>query len=291
MFRGDSAELREVLRRALGSARDLDQPRAGSEHLLLALAQDGSSAGILARHGATPAKIRNAVAAAGPSGAGAAADRALLAALGLGPDGRGLDELGLEDPGRDGLGLEGRGRDGLGPDGRGLNGLGADGLGLDGRGLDGLGLDGLGLEGLVSAAWLDRPAGRQPVFPLGARRSRQRCARMSPRLGLDAQAVWAASLRLALARRERQHRPEHLALALITLDPGAAWILARIDASRTALAADLADAFPPPRRQLLLRADRRLGQRARARDLIHRYQRLTGRTATDSPAITALISS
>jgi hypothetical protein len=35
MFRGDSAELREVLRRALGSARALDQPRAGSEHLLL----------------------------------------------------------------------------------------------------------------------------------------------------------------------------------------------------------------------------------------------------------------
>lgn len=113
MFRGDSAELREVLRRALGSARDLGQPRAGSEHLLLALAQDGPSAGILARHGATPVTIRNAVAAASPAGAGAAADAALLAVLGLG-------------------------------------------------------LDGLGLDGLVSAAPLDRPAGPEPVFPLGS---------------------------------------------------------------------------------------------------------------------------
>ena len=49
---------------------------------------------------------------------------------------------------------------------------------------------------------------------------------MSPPLGLDAQAVYEASLRLALARREREHRPEHLALALVTLDPGAAWVLA-----------------------------------------------------------------
>lgn len=44
-------------------------------------------------------------------------------------------------------------------------------------------------------------------------------------------------------------------------------------------------------RHPLLRAQRRLGRRGRARDLIRRYQRLTGRTATDSPAITALISS
>lgn len=227
MFRGESAELRDVLRRALGSARDLGHPRAGSEHLLLALAQDGRPASILARHGATAAKVRHAVAAASPAGAGAAADRALLAVLGP------------------------------------------------------------GLDGLVSAAPLDRPAAPEPVFPLGARRSRQRCARMSPPLGLDAQAVWAASLRLALARRERQHRPEHLALALVTLDPGAAWILAHIGASRAELAADLAGAFPPPRRHPLLRG---LGPRVRARDLVRRYQRLTGRTATDSPAITALIS-
>lgn len=229
MFRGDSAELRDVLRRALGSARDLGQPRAGSEHLLLALALDGRPADILAGHGATAAKVRDAVAAAGPAGAGAEADRELLAVLGP------------------------------------------------------------GLDGLVDAAALDRPAGPEPVLPLGASRSRRNCARLSPPLGLDAQAVWAASLRLALARRDRQHRPEHLALALVTLDPGADWILRRTGASRPALAAGLAAAFPPPARHRLLRADRRLGRRARARDLVRRYQRTTGRTVTDGLAMTGLI--
>jgi Clp amino terminal domain, pathogenicity island component len=230
MFRGESPELRDVLRRALGCARDLGQPRAGSEHLLLALTLDGRTADLLARLGATTARLRDAVAAAGPAGAGAAADRELLAVLGP------------------------------------------------------------GLDGLVSAAPLDRPAGRVPFLPLGAGRSRRRCARMRPPLGLDAQAVWAVSLRLALARRDAQHRPEHLALALVTLDPGAAWILRRAEVSRPALAAGLAAAFPPPSGRLLLRADRRLGRRARARDLVRRYQRMTGRTVTDSPAITALIS-
>jgi len=229
MFRGDSAELTDVLGRALGSARDLGQPRAGSEHLLLALALDGPPARILAEHGATAAKIRDAVTAAGPAGAGAAADRELLAVLGP------------------------------------------------------------GLDGLVHAAPLDRPAEPEPLFPLGAGRSRRNCARLNPPLGLDAQAVWAASLRLALARRERQHRPEHLALALVTLDPGAAWILRRTGASRPALAASLAAAFPPPARHPLLRADRRLGRRARARDLVNRYQRTTGRTVTDGLAMAGLI--
>lgn len=229
MFRGDSAELRDVLRRALGSARDLGQPRAGSEHLLLALALDGRPADILAGHGATAGKVRDAVAAAGAGGAGAAADRELLAVLGP------------------------------------------------------------GLDGLVHAAPLDRRAAPEPLFPLGAGRSRRNCARLNPPLGLDAQAVWAASLRLALARRDRQHRPEHLALALVTLDPGADWILRRTGASRPALAAGLAAAFPPPARHRLLRADRRLGRRARARDLVRRYQRTTGRTVTDGLAMTGLI--
>jgi hypothetical protein len=230
MFSGDAAELQGVLRQALGSARDLGHQRAGSEHLLLALAQqEGGPAQVLARHGATAAAVRDAVEWAAPAGAGAAADRELLAALGP------------------------------------------------------------GLDGLAGSASLDRPAGPDPLFPLGASRARRRCARMRPPLGLDAQAIWAASLRLALARRERRHQPEHLALALVTLDPGAAWILQRAGADRRALAADLAAAFPPPGRHPLVRAGRRLGRRARARDLVRRYQRLTGRTATDSSAITALI--
>jgi predicted RNA-binding protein YlqC (UPF0109 family) len=231
MFGGETAELQGVLRRALGAARDLRHQRAGSEHLLLALALEAGPPGrILARHGATAAAIRSAVVTAGPAGAGAAADRELLIALGP------------------------------------------------------------GLDGLVRAASLDQPAGPEPTFPLGARRARRRCALMSPPLGLDTQAAWSASLRLALARRDRRHRPEHLALALVTLDPGAGWVLRRLGISRPALAADLAAAFPPPARHLLLRAERRLGQHARARDLVRRYQRGTGRSATDSPAITALIS-
>jgi hypothetical protein len=230
MFGGSAAELQDVMRRALGSARDLGHQRVGSEHLLLALAIEAGPPGrVLGRHGATATRIRAAVAAAGPAGAGAAADRELLDTLGL------------------------------------------------------------GLDGLVRTASLDQPAGREPAFPLGASRSRRRCALMSPPLGLDAQAIWAASLRLALARRERRHRPDHLALALVTLDPAADWVLRRLGVDRRALAADLAAVFPPPERHRLLRAERRLGRRVRARDLVRRYQRLTGRTATDSPAITALI--
>ena len=88
MFGGEAAELQDVLRQALGSARDLGHQRAGSEHLLLALArQEGRPAQFLARHGATAAAVRDAVVTAAPAGAGAAADRELLAALGPGLDG------------------------------------------------------------------------------------------------------------------------------------------------------------------------------------------------------------
>jgi hypothetical protein len=73
---------------------------------------------------------------------------------------------------------------------------------------------------------LERPAGRRPVFPLGGSAARSRGARLKPPLGSDVRAAYEASLRLALARRERQHRPEHLALALVALDPGIGWVLA-----------------------------------------------------------------
>ncbi|GAA3445954.1 Clp protease N-terminal domain-containing protein [Planomonospora venezuelensis] len=232
MFRGDHPELGRALGRAVELARGLGHPRTGSEHLLLSLAAGGAVAAALAEHGAAEAALREAVRRSAPAGAGAAADRDTLAALGVD-----LDRL-----------------------------LGASG-----------------------ARALDRPPSREPLLPLGAAGARRRCARMSPPLGLDAQAAYEASLRLALARREREHRTEHLALALIALDPGAAWALSATGADRRAILADLAAAFPPPRRNPLLRAERRLARRIRHRDIVRRYQRTTGRTATSGPALAALI--
>jgi hypothetical protein len=65
-----------------------------------------------------------------------------------------------------------------------------------------LGIDIDRLLHTFGAAPLDRPPLWEPLLPLGAAKARRRCARMSPPLGLDAQAVYEASLRLALARRE-----------------------------------------------------------------------------------------
>ncbi|ONH25239.1 Clp protease N-terminal domain-containing protein [Pseudofrankia asymbiotica] len=152
-----------------------------------------------------------------------------------------------------------------------------------------LGIDVDNLLRLAGARSMDRPPLREPLFPLGAATARRRCARMSPPLGLDAQAAYEASLRLALARHERIHRPEHLALALGTLDPGAAWVLASAGVDGHALVADLAASFPPPRRNALLRADRQLGHRIRGQGLIRRYERTTGRTATTASTVAALI--
>ncbi|MFE9750658.1 Clp protease N-terminal domain-containing protein [Saccharothrix saharensis] len=237
MFRGDHPDLNRTLDRALRLARDLDHPRTGSEHLLAALASGDKAASrtvadVLVRHGATPAAIRDAAHLAAPLGAGGAADRALLAPLGVD-----LDRL----------------------------------LGHGG--------------GPV----LDRPPGREPLLPFGAAAARRRCARLTPPLGLDAQASYSASLRLALARREREHRPEHLALALTALDPGVAWVLKTAGVDRATLLADLAATFPPPRRNPLLTAERRLGHRVRRRDLVRRYQRTTGRAVTSADALPALI--
>lgn len=234
MFRGDHPEVDRILGRALTLARDLGHPRAGSEHLLLALTTASSSvATVLAKRGATRAAVQEAVDRAMPAGAGAATDRDALATLGID-----IDRL-LHTSG---------------------------------------------------AASLDRPPPREPLFPLGGTKARRRCARMSPPLGLDAQAVYEASLRLALARREREHRPEHLALALVTLDPGVRWVLSAAGVDTEALLADLAAAFPPPRRNPLLRTERRFGQQLRRRDLIRRYQHTTGRTAAAGSTTAAFIN-
>jgi len=61
----------------------------------------------------------------------------------------------------------------------------------------------------------DRSPAREPLLPLGVRHARRRCAAINPPVGLDAQAAYETSLRLALGRREREHRPEHLARAAL----------------------------------------------------------------------------
>ncbi|MGI5245262.1 Clp protease N-terminal domain-containing protein [Dactylosporangium sp. CA-139066] len=146
------------------------------------------------------------------------------------------------------------------------------------------------LLGHLSPAVLDRPPAREPLLPFGAARVRRHAAGLNPPLGLDAQAAYEASLRLALARRERDHRPEHLALVLAALDPGAAWALRAAGVDARDVLATLARAFPPPRRNVLLRADRRIGLRTRCRDVVRRYQRTTGRAVTSAAAITTLIA-
>ncbi|CAL9533738.1 hypothetical protein SUDANB95_04055 [Actinosynnema sp. ALI-1.44] len=213
MFRADP-ELGRVVDRALGIARDLGHPRTGSEHLLLALTSFTGHEDA----------IREAVRRAAPRGAGAAADCAALATLGI------------------------------------------------------------DFDQLTAGISLDHPPAREPLFPLGGAGARQRCARLDPPLGLDAQAAYEASLRFALARRERRHRPEHLALVLVALDPGVAWVLDTAGVDRLALAHRLARTFPPPRRNPLLRLERRLGSAIRHRDLATRYQRTTGRAPTSSIA-------
>lgn len=234
MFRGDHPDLLRTVRRAMSMARDLGHPRAGSEHLLLALSAEGGAVSVvLGRHGADEAAVRQAVRRVGPRGAGAAADREILAALGL---------------------------------------------------------DAHRLLSTVRPAVLDRPTTREPLLPVGVARARQRSAGLSPPLGLDAQAAYEASLRLALARRDREHRPDHLALTLVALDPAAAWILSAARVDVPVLLDDLANAFPPPNRHLLLRAERKIGQRSRSRGLVRRYQRTTGRTATSGHAVAALIT-
>ena len=72
MFRGDHPELDRTFGRAVLRAREFGHPRVGSEHLMLALT-DGPLADLDG--------IERAVHLAAPDGAGAAADRDVLAVL------------------------------------------------------------------------------------------------------------------------------------------------------------------------------------------------------------------
>jgi hypothetical protein len=160
----------------------------------------------------------------------------------------------------------------------------------DGQLLRAIGVD---LDALFDATgWglFDHPASRLPIFPLGARKARARCARTQPPIGLDAQAAYSASLRLALARRERTHRPEHLALILIALDPGVNLVLRVAGADHLALLSDIRSTFPPPRRCMLWRIERHLCRAARCNHLVRRYQDLTGRDVVDRTALPQLVS-
>lgn len=220
MFKGDDPSLSRAFQRATTSARRLGHPRVGVEHLLVGLAGgDDDLAGLLARHGVTRQVLEEAACVAAPLGAGGAADRELLAPVGVDLD---------------------------------------------------------GLVGTDGTATLDRLVGRQPLFPLGSDAARRRCASWNPPLGLDAQGAYEASLRLALARRERQHRVEHLAMVLVSLDPGANWVLAQVTIARRELLDDLERTFPAPRHPAAPVGV--LGRSRRQRDLVRRYHARTGRS-------------
>jgi hypothetical protein len=140
---------------------------------------------------------------------------------------------------------------------------------------------GVDVDALLNLAVLDRPPAREPLLPFGGAKARRRCARLG--IGLDAQAAYEASLRLALARRDREHRPQHLALTLVALDPGVAWVLDHVNVDAAALLADLAAEHPATRW--------RPGRRSMYRDLVRRYENTTGRSVTprDRAAWTALL--
>lgn len=223
MFKRDDPSLAQVFQLATTSARRLGHPRVGAEHLLIGLAGgDNELAAIFARHGATRQVLEDTASAAAPLGAGAVADRWLLASVGVDLD---------------------------------------------------------GLLRVGDMRFLDRLVGRQPLLPLGASSSHRRCASWKPPLGLDAHAGYEASLRLALARRERQHRPEHLAMVLLSLDPGVDWVLAQPGIDRRDLLHDVERVFPPPQHRSAASVSVGVDVRStRRRGIVRRYQRTTGRS-------------
>jgi hypothetical protein len=169
--------------------------------------------------------------------------------------------------------------------------VGEDGAGAasDRELLTAIGIDtGMPLWG--AALTSTRPVRRLlPAPPFGVAAAHRRAQQTSPPFGRDAEAIYEASLRLALARRDRAHRPEHLALALVAVDPGAGWVLDQVGVARTALLADLAASFPLPRRNALLRVDRRLGGPRRRDALLRRYERATGRVSVARGALAGLV--
>src|SRR6185295_13924690 len=114
--------------------------------------------------------------------------------------------------------------------------------------LESVGVDLNGLLASAGAAALAPRSGKRPLLPLGGKQEWRGSA--------DFRAAYEASLRLALARMEREHRPEHLLLALLEFDRGGAWLLSQVgvDRARLLLAARLQ--FPQPHRNAFIRVAR-----------------------------------
>ena len=118
-------------------------------------------------------------------------------------------------------------------------------------------------------------SGKPPLLPLGGRRNRWGAP--------DFRAAYEASLRLALARMERDHRPEHLLMALLEFDRGCAWLLERCGADHAELRSAVHKGFPPPRRNAVIRAARSGTWKRRYRAIERRYENTAG-----SPALKAV---
>jgi hypothetical protein len=114
-------------------------------------------------------------------------------------------------------------------------------------------------------------SGKPPLLPLGGRRRQWGSA--------DFRAAYEASLRLALARMEREHRPEHLLLALLEFDRGCAWLLDRCGAGRPALRTRAKEKFPPPHRNAFIRAARSTTWKRRYKAIVRRYENTAGAPA------------
>ncbi len=121
-----------------------------------------------------------------------------------------------------------------------------------------------------------RPRGRRPLLPLGARRAERLCAAMRPPIGHDAQALYEASLRLALARRDRGHDLHHLLLAMLWVDRGVSWLIGELGVDRASLRSAVDTAFPLRRANLLMHIERQLAWQHRSWQIRRRYMLRTG---------------
>lgn len=133
---------------------------------------------------------------------------------------------------------------------------------------------GVDLDGLLASAGamaLAPRSGKRPLLPLGGKREWRGSA--------DFRAAYEASLRLALARMEREHRPEHLLVALLELDRGCAWLLSQVGVDRLRLERAAQLRFPPPYRNVLIRAARSGTWNRRYRAIVRRYENTSGAPA------------
>jgi hypothetical protein len=137
--------------------------------------------------------------------------------------------------------------------------------------LESVGVDLNGLLASAGAAALAPRSGKRPLFPLGRKRQWVGSA--------DFRAAYEASLRLALARMEREHRPEHLLIALLAFDRGCAWLLSQVGVDRLRLQWAAKLEFPPPHRNAFIRAARHGTWNRRYRAIVRRYENTSGSPA------------